>query len=105
MKRLDVRGRSRLEIAELLKNVRRDRIYDLVHELVTIEEHWSPEELARARKVPKSSIDKAIRAGRMPGVHRPSPNVTRISQSGVEAWDRATQITPVPAIAGNGDGS
>jgi hypothetical protein len=91
-----------VEIGELLKNVRRERIYDLIHELATLEEHWTPLELARARKMPKSAIDKLIRAGSMPGVHRPSDNVTRISQSGVEAWDRSTQVTEIPASNGNG---
>ena len=95
MTRMDVRGKSREELDVLLAGVRRERLYDLIHELATLEEHFTPLELARARRMPKRTIVQMCVQGRIPGTHKPDASKWRISRRGVEQWDASTQVTPL----------
>ena len=93
--RLDVRGKSREEIAELLRSARRERLYELIYELATLEEHFTPKEIARARRLSPRAVLNFCRAGKIPGAHKPLENGWRISRRGLEQWDQDTCVTPL----------
>jgi hypothetical protein len=93
--KLDVRGKSREQIGELLRSKRRDGLLDLIYQLANIEDHFTPLEVARARRMEKYAVVALCRDGKIPGTHKPSANQWRISASGLEEWDRSTCVTPL----------
>lgn len=95
MTRLEVRGMTQEQIAERLKNAPRARIYQLIHELVAIEEHFTPAEVARARRLSKRKVVELCAQGSIPGAHKPLDNGRRISATGIAQWDDNTRVTPL----------
>lgn len=97
--KIDLRGKSRDEIDHLTKGWRRDRFLDAIHELATIEPHYSPRTVAKAREMRPLTIAKLCANGTIPDCHKPLQNGWRIPDSSLRKWDKATRVA---RTVGNG---
>jgi excisionase family DNA binding protein len=86
-------GKSRPEIERALRNKDRPELLDLIFELSTMEPHFSVSQVARARKISRSTVLEKIRKREIPRVHRLGEHGLRIPLSAVAQWDHNTQVT------------
>lgn len=89
--KIDLRGKSRDEIAELTKRWKPDRFVAALHELATIEPFFSPRTVAKAREMSPRVIAELCRSGVI-RAHRPLENGWRIPLSAVREWDGRTAV-------------
>jgi hypothetical protein len=97
MKKIDIRGKSRDEIKVLLRTRRRKSLLDIIRELGTLDQHFTAEQIARARCLPKREIIKKMKAGELQG-NKLTPYRWTASLSAIRDWDAATAVK----IASNG---
>jgi len=91
MIRAELTGKSRDEIAAALKHKRHGQLIDLIADLVTLETFFTPEEIARARKIGARAIKAMIKAGQI-RAHKPLANGYRVPRSAVDEWDAKTAL-------------
>jgi acetolactate synthase small subunit len=91
--KLNLIGKSRDEIARAVARKRPEELVDIITELATIEPHFSPKTIARARQMSQRRIVEMCRTGEMPGAHKPLANGWRVALSGIRQWDESTAVT------------
>ena len=90
---MNLLGKTRTEIERALRNKDRPELLDLIFELVTMEPHFSVSQVARARKISRTTVLDKIRKREIPRAHRLGEHGLRIPLSAVAEWDANTQIT------------
>lgn len=98
--KIDVMGKTREQLGDLLGRKRPAELIDIIHELATLEPFFSPRTIARARGMSKRRIVKMCKDQEL-RAHKPSPNNYRVPLSAVREWDANTAVKLSP----NGHGS
>jgi excisionase family DNA binding protein len=86
-------GKTRADIERALRNKDRPELLDLIFSLSTMEPHFSVSEVARARKISRTTVIEKIKKREIPRAHRLGDHGLRIPLSAIAAWDANTQIT------------
>lgn len=86
-------GKTRPQIEAAIKNMTRAEIAALIQQLIELEPHYTPQEIAMLRKMSKRRIvalcqSQTIRA------HKPLENGWRIPLSAAREWDESTAVAP-----------
>lgn len=91
------KGKTRGQIAAALNDAPREKLLDIIFSLSTVEEHFTPAEIAGRSKMSKSAVYSDIRRGRFGGEYfkRSSKQVT-VSASGVNAWRSSFRVVVPP---------
>lgn len=94
---VNLTGKTRDQIAHALRDRPLDELIDVIFSLSTVEEAFTPAEIARRKKVSKRDVIRDMKAGKMGGAYfARSFNSLRASASGVNAWWNSYRV---PAIA------
>jgi hypothetical protein len=91
VKRLDVRDKHEQELQRLLRSRRRKDLISLIRDLASIEQHFTAEEIAKARKTTKRDVIERMKKGEI-AAHHPSGYRWTASLSAVREWDERTAI-------------
>ena len=94
---MNVRGKTREQIEEALRNKSRSELLDIIFSLSTVEQLFKPSELAARLSVSKRAILKDLRDGRFGPFYSRAENSVSIPLSGVNRWLRSF-LVPVDAI-------
>jgi hypothetical protein len=89
--KLNLIGLSRDRIAAALARKRHDELIDIIAELATLEPHFSPRTVARARGLSQRRIVAMCRSQTL-RAHKPLPNGWRIPLSAIHEWDAQTAV-------------
>jgi predicted DNA-binding transcriptional regulator AlpA len=86
-------GKSRTDIERALRNKDRPELVNLICELATMEPHFSISQVARARKISRTTVLDKVRKREIPWAHRLGEHGLRIPLSAIVQWDKNTRIT------------
>ncbi len=80
-------GKTREQIERALERKTRSELIDLIFSLSTVEQHFTPAEIAQRSGMTKRTVLADIHAGRFNGEYfKRSGNQLTVSASGVAAW-------------------
>jgi hypothetical protein len=99
VKKLAVNGKSHDELANLLKSRRRKDLLSLIAATVSLDQHFTALEIARARKMPKRVVIAKMKSGELRGHHSTTHRWTS-SLSEIRQWDESTAVKPLSANGG-----
>lgn len=93
-----VLGKSRAVIATLCVNVPRGDLYDLIHDLATLEVHVTDREIASRRRMGWRKVQKLMRSGDIaPSFHNGRTNPYTAPLSAVHSFDERKRVKPRPS--------
>jgi excisionase family DNA binding protein len=90
-KRMNLIGKSREQIEQATKDLKRHELIDLLYSLATCEPMFKPQEIAARRGMSKQSILKLIKRGVL-RAHKPLENAYRVPLSAIREWDAQTAV-------------
>jgi predicted transcriptional regulator len=80
-------GKTEEQIGRALKELTWDELIGVIHSLATVEEAFTPAEIARRKKMSKRDVIREMKAGKMGGGYfSRSFNSLKVSASGVNEW-------------------
>ena len=88
---MNLLGKSREQIAQATKDLKRDELLDMLYSLATCEPMLKPQEIAARRGMSKQKILGLIKRGTL-RAHKPLDNQYRVPLSSVREWDRETAL-------------
>jgi hypothetical protein len=83
---VNLRGKSRDQIAAALAHRSHAELIDLIHSLVTVEQLLKPAEIAARSCVNKRAVLRDIRAGKFGDYYCRAENSIAVPASGVNRW-------------------
>lgn len=89
---MNIVGKTRQQIEEATRKLKRKQLIALLHQHVTIEPKFTPEQIAQANRLTPRVVRKLMRAGTLPA-HEPVVNQLRSSLSQIRSWDENTALT------------
>jgi hypothetical protein len=95
---MNLSGKSREDIARALATKTRAELLDIIFSLATVEQHFTPREIARRSGITKRTILADIHAGKFGGeYYKRSPNRISVSAAGVNAWRESFRVVVPPS--------
>jgi hypothetical protein len=87
---MNLSGKGREDIARILATKTRAELLDIIFSLATVEQHFTPAEIARRSGMTKRTVLADIHKGRFGGeYYKRAANQITVSASGVNAWRRS----------------
>ena len=88
-------GMTRDEIAHAVRDKSRAELIDLLHDHVSFDPWFKPQEIADRRRMSKWKVMDLVRRGILKA-HKPLDNAVRIPLSSIRAWDKETALSLMP---------